>query len=70
MPIGSEALHFVSTATNGGTVAGGLTINSGDTAWMLVSTVLVLLMLLRLRGDEEAEREGLDLSDHGERAYN
>ena len=25
---------------------GGLTIDSGDTAWMLVSTALVMLMLL------------------------
>ena len=34
-------------------------VNSGDTAWILTSTALVLLMTL----------PGLDLRSHGERAY-
>ena len=38
----------------------------------IVSAVLFygLKLTLGLRPSEEAEREGLDLSEHGERAYN
>ena len=47
------------------------TLNSGDTAWMLTSTALVLMMTIPglaigLRVDSDIEREGLDLAIHGE----
>jgi hypothetical protein len=47
------------------------TLNSGDTAWMLTSTALVLMMTIAglaigLRVDSDIEREGLDLAIHGE----
>jgi ammonia channel protein AmtB len=48
-------------------------LNTGDTAWMLTSTALVSLILLKivdltigLRVDADVEREGLDLAPHGE----
>jgi Amt family ammonium transporter len=31
---------------------------------------MVIGVLVGLRVSEEAEREGLDIADHGERAYN
>jgi Amt family ammonium transporter len=40
-------------------------MNGADTAWILVATALVLPM----RADAEPEFNGLDLSAHGERAY-
>jgi hypothetical protein len=40
-------------------------INAGDTAWMLASVALVLLMTIP--GLEDDEREGLGISLHGER---
>jgi ammonium transporter, Amt family len=42
-------------------------------AWSAIGTAVILLILKLvpgLRRDENQEREGLDLSDHGERAYN
>jgi ammonium transporter, Amt family len=43
------------------------------TGWSLVGTFILLLivkLLVGLRPDTDKEREGLDLVDHGERAYN
>lgn len=43
----SNAVSLCSAASTGARVAAGqLTIDSGDTAWMLVSTALVMLMIL------------------------
>ena len=42
------------------------------TAWSAVGSALCFLIvrsLLNVRPDEEVEREGLDIGDHGERAY-
>jgi ammonium transporter, Amt family len=42
-------------------------------AWSGIGTtaiLLVLMLVVGLRTDAEQEREGLDLADHGERAYN
>jgi Amt family ammonium transporter len=42
-------------------------------AWSTVGTAVILLVLkiiVGLRPGEEEEREGLDIIDHGERAYN
>ena len=42
-------------------------------AWSAVGSALCFVIvraLLKVRHDEEAEREGLDIRDHGERAYN
>ena len=51
-------------------------VSSGDTTWVLVSAaasfVIVLLVsrVLPMRVSAENEREGLDLSCHGEHAWN
>jgi Amt family ammonium transporter len=42
-------------------------------AWASVGTVVAIYaakLLTGLRVSEEVEREGLDLGEHGERAYN
>jgi ammonium transporter, Amt family len=42
-------------------------------AWSAIGSAIafaVVKAVLGLRADEAAEREGLDISDHGERAYN
>jgi Amt family ammonium transporter len=42
-------------------------------AWTTVGTIVLILLvkvLVGLRPSEEREREGLDITDHGERAYN
>ena len=40
------------------------------TAVMTAILILLVKLLIGLRPSEEKEREGLDISDHGERAYN
>lgn len=42
-------------------------------AWTTIGTIVLILLvkvLVGLRPSEEREREGLDITDHGERAYN
>ena len=41
--------------------------------WSGVSALVILLVLkytIGIRSSEEAESEGLDIADHGEKAYN
>jgi Amt family ammonium transporter len=52
-----------------GKQAAAVAIAVGWSAGGSVLAFLAVRMLLPLRHEEDGEREGLDLSDHGERAY-
>jgi ammonia channel protein AmtB len=58
------------------TVGAVVRIDSGDTAWMLAATALVLMMTpalglfyAGLRASEHQEAIGMDVTQHGEEAY-
>jgi len=62
----------VDTYNMGTQVAAQLTAVGVAIAWSAVGTAVIFLLLkvMGLRPATDAEREGLDLTDHGERAYN
>lgn len=81
--VGSLGTGIVSSPLLGGHAAGDYSIASQMVvqlsavliaiAWSAAGSALCFLVVKRaigLRHHEEAEREGLDISDHGERAYN
>jgi len=62
----------VDTYNMGTQVAAQLTAVGVAITWSAVGTAVIFLLLkvMGLRPATDAEREGLDLTDHGERAYN
>ena len=81
--VGSIGTGIVAAPSLGGFGAADLVISSQvwiqvqavaiAIAWSAVGSAIIWLLLrftLGLRVAEDAEREGLDISDHGERAYN